>query len=320
MQHRRVGHSGLRVSRLGLGTMTFGLDGDELGPEEQLRAFVDAGGTLVDTAPVYGEGRGEQVLGSVIEKLGVRDEIVLASKCVVGVRGGTVVVDGSRGALLRQLDDSLRALGTDHLDLWQMHGWDDETPFEETASALEHAVATGRVRYVGISNFTGWQTAWAQAVLRARPAGEAFVSTQVQYSMLDRSPEEEIVPAAQHVGLGLIAWSPLARGVLTGKYRHGTPADSRAANRGWAQYMDPFLDAESTAVVDAVIRAAEGLDVAPAHVALAWLAARPAVASMLIGARTADQLKISLASEDVELPAEIVQALDDVSSPDGWED
>ncbi|MGJ9412390.1 aldo/keto reductase [Aeromicrobium sp. CF4.19] len=320
MRYGRVGHSGLEVSGLGLGTMMFGVQLDDLAAEEQLTSFLDAGGTLVDTAPVYGDGAGEQVLGAVLGKLGVRDDVVLASKCAVGVRRGELAADASRRAVLRQLDESLRALGTDHLDLWQLHGWDATTPFDETLSALEHAVSSGRVRYVGFSNFSGWQTALAQTAVEARPAGLSFISTQMQYSLLDRTIEDEVVPAAQHVGLGLIAWSPLARGVLTGKYRLGTPAGSRAANPAWGVHMDHYLGPESTAIVDAVVRAAEGLDVAPTHVALAWLRGRPTVASQLVGARTTEQLAVSLASEDVELPPEIIQALDDVSSPDGWED
>ena len=319
MQVRRVGHSGLEVSRIGLGTMGFGVSSDESASIDIVRAFLDGGGTLVDTAPVYAEGRGEAMLGSVLATLGVRDEVVLASKCVVGVRDGRVVQDASRGMLLRQLDESLAALGTDHLDLWQLHGWDERTPLEETLSALEIAVTSGRVRYVGTCNLPGWLTALTQATSRARPAGTGFVSAQVQYSMLERSAEAEVVPAAEHLGLGLLAWSPLARGVLTGKYRHGTPSDSRAANPSWSAYMDPYLDADSTAVVDAVLRAADGLEVAPAHVALAWLRDRPAVASTLVGVRTPEQMTALLASEDVVLPPEIIEALDDVSSPDGWE-
>lgn len=320
MQHRRVGSSGLEVSRLALGTMTFGAQVDEVGAEEQLKTFLEMGGTLVDTAPVYGDGRCEEVLGGLLGKLGIRDDVVLASKCAVGMRRGTPVVNASRGSVLAQLDASLRALGTDHLDLWQLHGWDDRTPLDETLSALEHAVTSGRVRYVGISNYTGWQTALAAARFGGSSRGLSITTTQMEYSLLNRSVEDEVVPAAEHLGLGLIAWSPLARGVLTGKYRGGTPADSRAANPAWAGFMDPYLGPDPTAVVQAVVRAAEGLDVEPAHVALAWLRERPAVASLLVGARTAEQLAVSLESEDVELPPEIVQALDDVSSPQGWED
>ena len=319
MQERQVGRSGLKVSRLGLGTMTFGSQVDELEAEEQLSAFLDAGGTFVDTAPVYGEGRCEELLGGVLAKVASRDQVVLASKGVVGLRRGEVVADASRGHLLAQLDASLRALRTDHLDLWQLHAWDPLTPWEETLTTLEHAVTSGRVRYVGVSNFAGWQTTLAR-VSATRALGPALVSNQVEYSLLNRAVEEEVVPAADHLGLGLIGWSPLARGVLTGKYRGGsTPGDSRGAVPQWEGFMAPYLSAECTPVVDAVVRAAEGLDVAPAHVALAWIRERPTVASVLVGARTTAQLRTSLASEDVDLPPEIVDALDDVSSPHTWE-
>lgn len=319
MQERHVGLSGLQVSRLGLGTMTFGSQVDEIGAEDQITAFLEAGGTLVDTAPVYGEGRAEAMVGDLLAKRGVRDEVVLASKGVVGLRRGQVVSDASHGHLLAQLDASLRALRTDHLDLWQLHAWDPLTPWEETLAALEHAVRSGRVRYVGVSNFSGWQVGVARTSA-ARTLGPLLVSHQVEYSLLNRSIEDEVVPAAQHLGLGTIAWSPLARGVLTGKYRAGVPSDSRAAVSQWEHFMAPYLSPDCAPVVDAVVKAAEGLDAAPAHVALAWVRDRPTVASTLVGARTTAQLRTALASEDLELPAEIVSALDDVSAPHDWED
>lgn len=319
MQERHVGHSGLQVSRLGLGTMTFGSQVDEIEAEDQVTAFLEAGGTLVDTAPVYGEGRAEAMVGDLLAKRDVRDEVVLASKGVVGLRRGQVVSDASHGHLLAQLDASLRALRTDHLDLWQLHAWDPLTPWEETLAALEHAVRSGRVRYVGVSNFSGWQVGVARTSA-ARTLGPLLVSHQVEYSLLNRSIEDEVVPAAQHLGLGTIAWSPLARGVLTGKYRAGVPSDSRAAVSQWEHFMAPYLSPDCAPVVDAVVKAAEGLDAAPAHVALAWVRDRPTVASTLVGARTTAQLRTALASEDLELPAEIVSALDDVSAPHDWED
>ncbi|MCO7239424.1 MULTISPECIES: aldo/keto reductase [unclassified Aeromicrobium] len=319
MQERQVGHSGLRVSRLGLGTMTFGSQVDEVEAEEQLDAFLDAGGTLIDTAPVYGEGRAEALVGDLVAKRGVRDQVVLAGKGVVGFRRGHAVTDASRGHLLAQLDASLRALRTDHLDLWQLHAWDPLTPWEETLSALEHAVTTGRVRYVGLSNFAGWQVGLAAATA-ARTLGPLLVAHQVEYSLLNRTVEEELVPAAEHLGLGHLAWSPLARGVLTGKYRTGTPADSRAASSQWSGFVAPYLGPDLAPVVDAVVRAAEGLDAAPAHVALAWVRDRPTVASTLVGARTTAQLRTALGSDALELPTEIIAALDDVSAPHAWED
>lgn len=319
MQERQVGHSGLRVSRLGLGTMTFGSQVDEVEAEEQLDAFLDAGGTLVDTAPVYGEGRAEALVGDLVAKRGVRDQVVLAGKGVVGFRRGHAVTDASRGHLLAQLDASLRALRTDHLDLWQLHAWDPLTPWEETLSALEHAVTTGRVRYVGVSNFAGWQVGLAAATA-TRTLGPLLVAHQVEYSLLNRTVEEELVPAAEHLGLGHLAWSPLARGVLTGKYRTGTPADSRAASSQWSGFVAPYLNPDLAPVVDAVVRAAEGLDAAPAHVALAWVRDRPTVASTLVGGRTTAQLRTALGSDALELPTEIIAALDDVSAPHTWED
>ncbi|MGH3459048.1 aldo/keto reductase [Aeromicrobium sp.] len=319
MQERRIGSSGLRVSRLALGTMTFGSGVDEIEAEEQLTTFLDAGGTLVDTAPIYGDGASEPLLGSLIAKTSSRDRIVLAGKAGLGFRGGEVVRDSSRRTLLDQLDMSLRDLGTDHLDLWQIHRWDESTPLDESLAALEHAVATGRTRYVGISNFYGWQMSLSHTWLAGRPDGVPLISNQVEYSLLRRDADDSVVPAAEYLGMGVLAWSPLGRGVLTGKYRNGIPGDSRAADSSLEQFVTPYLDPDRTRVVEAVARAADGLDVSMSHVALAWLLGRPCVASALVGARTAAQLSESLAAEEVELPDEIVQALDDVSSPHGWE-
>ena len=316
MQYRRVGTSGLQVSRLGLGTMGFGTSVDEIDAEEQLKTFLDAGGTLVDTAPIYGDGRTEPVLGALLGKLGVRSDIVLAGKAGLVFRGGEVVRDASRKSLLDQLDQSLRDLGTDHLDLWQIHRWDESTPIEETLAVLDHAVSSGRTRYVGISNFHGWQLATAATWLSDRSPGARLVSNQVEYSLVQRSAELEIVPAATHHGIGLIAWAPLGRGVLTGKYRGGTPTDSRGADSRWEGYVQPYLGAERAHIVEAVAKAADGLEVTMSHVALSWLMQKPTVAAALVGARTTAQLSESLATEDVEIPEEIIRALDEVSSPE----
>jgi aryl-alcohol dehydrogenase-like predicted oxidoreductase len=312
MQYRRVGRSGLEVSRLALGTMTWGSSVDAYEAAEQLTAFRDAGGTLVDTAPIYGEGVCEEMLGTLIAKEGVRDEIVLAGKAGFTYRRGEVVKDGSRGSLLDQLDLSLRQLGTDHLDLWQIHTPDLEVPLEETLGALEHAVRTGRTRYVGISNFTGWQTGIAHTWLAARDI--PLVSTQVEYSLVNRDPEAEVTQAASHLGMGVLAWSPLGRGVLTGKYRGGSvPTDSRGASPGWDEFVGAYLTPAKSGVVEALARASEGLGVTIAHVAIAWLLERPQVSAAIIGARTTSQLQENLASEDLVLPPEIIDALDDVS-------
>jgi len=313
MQRRRLGSTGLEVSRLGLGTMQWGRGVDAATAGEQLTAFLDAGGTLVDTAALYGDGRAEGLLGELVDKLGCRDDLELVSKSGLRRRGEDVVRDTSRGHLLTQLDRTLAALGTDHLDLWLVHVWDDGTPAEETFGALEHAVRTGRARYVGVSNFTAWQTSWAAAWLSARPDGVALAATQVEYSLVRRTVETDVVPAAAAHGAGLLAGSPLGRGELTGKDHAGVPGDSRAAHPEWESFVGAYLTPARQRVVEAVARAAEGLDVSPAHVALAWLRDRPQVGSALLGARTTDQLEHALASEQVDLPVEIVQALDDVS-------
>jgi aryl-alcohol dehydrogenase-like predicted oxidoreductase len=311
MQMRRVGRSGLEVSRIGLGTMTWGAATDSYDADDQLSAFRDAGGTLIDTAPIYGDGACEPLLGSVLAKAGCRDDIVLAGKAGFVKRGDEVVKDGSRRNLLAQLDRSLRDLGTDHLDLWQIHSPDMSVPLEETLAVLEHAVATGRTRYVGVSNFTGWQTAFAHTWLAARSDGVRLISNQVEYSLLNRDPEDEVAPAADYLGMGLLAWSPLGRGVLTGKYRAGTPGDSRGAQPGWDGFVAPYL--AKTGIVEAAARAAEGLDVPMAHVALSWLLERPRVSATIVGARTTAQLTQNLEADALELPPELLSALDDVS-------
>src|SRR3954454_14468555 len=194
MQQRPLGRSGLAVSRLALGTMTWGRDTDPDDAAAQLKLYLEAGGTLLDTADVYGDGDAEAVIGSLLDGLVPRDEILIATKA--GLRPGTVRRrDGSRGHLLRTLDASLRRLGTDHVDLWQVHGYDERTPLDETLSALDHAVASGRARYVGVSNFSGWQTAHAAAWQSAFPGRAPVVATQMEYSLLERGVEREVLPA-----------------------------------------------------------------------------------------------------------------------------
>ncbi len=316
MQQRVVGISGLRVSRLGLGTMTWGRDTDEHEAAEQLSQFVDAGGNLIDTAAAYGAGASEEVLGRLIGAAVPREELVLATKAGVSrAADGRRSVDTSRGALLDALDASLRRLDVDHVDLWQLHTWSDESPLEETLAALDSAVASGRTRYVGVSNYSGWQTARAATWQAAWPGRAPIVSTQMEYSLLQRGVEREVVPACLALGLGLFPWSPLGRGVLTGKYRGGTPADSRAASPHFASFVQPFLDNEHNHVVSAVATAAEGLGLSPLEVALAWVRDRPGVTAPIVGARTAGQLTGVLPVEELELPAEIRTALDDVSAP-----
>lgn len=314
MQQRRLGSTGLKVSRLGLGTMTWGRDTDEHEARDQLTAFVEAGGTLIDTAAGYTDGDSERLVGSLVRSAVSRDDVVIATKAGISRRGNERIVDTSRGALLRALDESLRRLQTDHVDLWQVHTWTDDAPLEETLTALDRAVTSGRAAYVGISNYNGWQTARAATWQDAVPGRARLACTQVEYSLLNRSAEREVIPAAAALGLGVLPWSPLGRGVLTGKYRTGIPADSRAASPHFASFVNGLLNERSERIVDAVLRAADGLDWTPLEVALAWVRDQPGVTAPIVGARTAAQLRASLLVEECELPPEIRQALDDVSA------
>lgn len=282
--------------------MTWGRDTDLHEAREQLEAFLDAGGTLVDTAAAHVES--ERVLGDLLAKIFSRDDIVISARAGAG--------DTSRKALLDQLDASLERMGVETVDLWQVQSWRDDVPLPETLGALEHAVTSGRARYVGISNYTGWQTGYAAAHQAARDV--PLVSTQVEYSLLAREVETEVLAAAAACGLGVLAWSPLGRGVLTGKYRRGVPADSRAASEHFAAFIQPYLDERSQHVVDAVCTAADGLGATPLEVAVAWVRDQHGVTAALVGARTAAQLREILLSEEIELPDEIRTALDDVSA------
>ncbi|RFU20797.1 aldo/keto reductase [Geodermatophilus marinus] len=315
MEQRALGRSGLVVSRLALGTMTWGRDTDEDEAAMQLTAFVDAGGTLVDTADVYCDGESERTLGRLLTDVVPRSDVLVATKAVGRTAPGPMGRGASRGHLLAALDASLERLGLDHVDLWQLHAWDDTTPLEETLAACDAAVASGRVRYVGVSNFTGWQTAQAATWQRAWPGRVAVVSTQVEYSLLQRGVEREVVPAAEALGIGVLAWSPLGRGILTGKYRHSTPSESRGASPQWQGFVDALRTPDSDRIVEAVITAAEGLGTTPLAVALAWVRDRPGVTAPVVGARTAAQLQVSLDAEAVRLPAAIRTALEDVSAP-----
>jgi aryl-alcohol dehydrogenase-like predicted oxidoreductase len=315
VKQRQVGRSGLIVSRLALGTMTWGRDTDEDDAAAQLIAFRDAGGTLVDTADVYVDGESERVLGRLLADVVPRSEVLVATKAFSPTAAGPMGRGSSRGHLLSALDASLARLGVDYVDLWQLHAWDWVTPWDETLAAIDTAVSSGRVRYAGVSNYGGWQLGVCAAWQRAVPGRAPLVGNQVEYSLLQRDIEREVVPAAQQLGIGLLPWSPLGRGVLTGKYRNGPPADSRGAADRWQGFIAPYLDDRSSSIVDAVLTAADGLGVSPVAVALAWVRDRPGVVAPIVGARTAAQLQAALAAESVELPPAIRAALDDVSAP-----
>ncbi|MBF9070024.1 aldo/keto reductase [Streptacidiphilus fuscans] len=314
MQQRHLGRTGLRVSRLGLGTMTWGRDVDEHDAADQLKVFMDAGGTLVDTADVYADGGAEYLLSRLIDDLVPRSELVIATKAG-SVPDRDRRFDGSRGHLLRALDASLARLGTDYVDLWQVHAFDPDTPMEETLHALDLAVSSGRARYVGVSNYCGWQLAKASTWQRSVPGRVPLAGTQMEYSLLQRGIEREVLPAALDAGIGLLASSPLGRGVLTAKYRHGTPPDSRGASPTFGAFVHPYLDERGRRIVDAVATAADGLATTPLQVALAWIRDREGVTAPVLGARTATQLQAALQVESLTLPTEIRNALDDISAP-----
>lgn len=314
MEMRRAGTSGLTLSRLGLGTMTWGRDTDEIEAADQCRAFLDAGGNFIDTASTYGDGDSERVIGGLVGTLFNRDEVVIATKAGIAFSDGVRRIDASRHSLIAELDRSLSRIGTDFVDIWQIHAWDDATPLDDTLSALDYAYTTGRARYVGISNYSGWQIARAATKQQSNSMKAPLTTTQNEYSLLNREVEVEVLDAAQECGVGFLAWAPLARGVLSGKYRKGVPSDSRGAAPHFAKHIEPYLDNRSSRIVEAVAVAAEGLGYSPLEVALAWVRDAPGVTTSLIGARTGAQLRGVLKSEEISLPDIVRNALNDVSA------
>ena len=314
MEMRKAGATGLTLSRLGLGTMTWGRDTDEHEAADQARAFLDAGGNFFDTAAVYGAGDSEKVIGGLVGSLFKRDEVVIATKAGITFVDGIRTVNTSRGALLSELDSSLKRLGTDYVDLWQVHTWDENTPLDDTLAALETAYQSGRARYVGISNYSGWQSARAITKQELVATKAPIATTQNEYSLLNREVENEVLPCSKALNIGFLAWSPLGRGVLTGKYRLGTPSDSRGASPHFAGFVEPYLDERSNRIVEAVQVAADGLGYSPLEVALAWVRDASGVTSAIVGARTGAQLRGILRSEEITLPQVVRDALNDVSS------
>ena len=321
MEYRLLGSSGCAVSALALGTLTFGNETDEAGAFNQLDSFVAAGGTLLDSADVYADGRAEEIIGRwLAARPGMREAVVVATK-------GRFPTDDtpnghglSRQHLARALDASLRRLNLDRIDLYQVHAWDPLTPVEETLRFLDDSVRAGKINYVGLSNFTGWQLQKAVDIAAFRGLS-APVTVQPQYNLLARAAEWEIVPACQAAGLGLLAWSPLASGWLTGKYRRGEPpaAGTRVlenADEGMRIWNQRGQSERTWQVVDAVRTVADGRGVPMAQVAIAWLAARPAVSSVILGARTLDQLAGNLAAADLTLSDEETLLLDEASQPE----
>jgi aryl-alcohol dehydrogenase-like predicted oxidoreductase len=321
MEYRTLGRTGCAVSTVALGTMTFGAEADQAGSHAQLDRFVEAGGTLVDTADVYAGGTSEEILGSWLgdRPADVRDRVVLATKGRFPMGGGPNDLGLSRRHLATALDASLRRLGVERVDLYQVHAYDPWTPLEETLTFLDDAVHAGKIHYVGLSNFTGWQL--QRAVDLAEFRGLTVPCTlQPQYNLLVREIEWEIVPAAEANGLGLLPWSPLGGGWLTGKYRRderptGATRLGENPDRGVEGYDRRSRVERTWDVVDAVREVAEGRAVSMAQVALAWLIDRPAVSSVILGARTLDQLDDNLGAAGLHLTAEETARLDAASDP-----
>jgi aryl-alcohol dehydrogenase-like predicted oxidoreductase len=321
MEYRQLGGSGLRISKLTLGTMTFGGRGnfanvgatDAEGARRQIDMALDAGINLIDTADIYSAGASEEMVGQALR--GRRDDALIASKARFPMGEGPNDAGLSRHHLIEACEASLRRLQTDHIDLYQVHEWDGQTPLEETLAALEQLQRDGKVRYVGCSNFAGWQAMKALGIAD-RTGLPRFVSQQVYLSLQERSAEYEIVPAAIDQGLGLLIWSPLAGGLMSGKYRRNQPPPegSRHASE-WSE--PPVYDEDKLYdTVEVLIEVAESRDVSAAQVALAWLLERPGVTTVIVGSRTDEQLADNLAAAHLELTAEERSRLEEVSRPD----
>jgi aryl-alcohol dehydrogenase-like predicted oxidoreductase len=319
MQYRTLGRSGAAVSSLGLGTMTFGTESNEDVAHSQLDRFITSGGTFVDTADVYGGGASEEIIGRWLaaRPTDVSEPLVLATKGRFPM-GSTPNSSGlSRRHLTRALDASLTRLGVERVDLYQTHAWDELTPLEETLRTLDSFIAAGKIHYYGLSNVTGWQLTKIVHVARALGVAEP-VTLQPQYSLIVREIEWEVVPAALDAGVGLLPWSPLGGGWLSGKYtREAAPAaDTRMGDdpgRGMEAVARRGTD-RTWAIIDAVQSVAEATGASMAAVALAWVTNRPAVTSTILGARTVEQLEANLAAADLVLDAQHVAALDAASA------
>ncbi len=320
MQYSTLGGSGTAVSHFALGTMTFGHEADEPTSHAILDAFVEAGGTFVDTADVYTHGASEEIIGRWLAAHPAEaDQLVIATKGRFPMGDGPNDAGLSRPHLSRALDASLRRLGVEAVDLYQMHAWDALTPIEETLRFLDDAITAGKILYYGFSNFTGWQL--TKAVHVARAHGWALpVTLQPQYNLIVRGIEHEIVPAALDAGIGLLPWSPLAGGWLSGKYRRDQPPTGATRlgenpERGMEAWRARNDDPRTWRILDVVQEIAEVHGASPSQVSLAWLLAQPAVTSVILGARTVDQLHDNLGAGEIELTDAQLAALEEASAP-----
>jgi aryl-alcohol dehydrogenase-like predicted oxidoreductase len=320
MEYRQLGSSGLRISVLTLGTMTFGGQGnfkavgntDVQGARRQIDMCLDAGVNLIDTADVYSTGLAEEIVGEALD--GKRDDVLIASKVRMPMGDGPNMAGLSRHHIIEGCEASLRRLRTDHIDLYQVHEWDGQTPLEETLGALQYLLDSGKVRYVGASNYAGWQLMKALGIAQ-RDQLPRFVSQQIYYSLQERSAEYELLPLAVDQGLGTLVWSPLAGGLLSGKYRRGQ--DAPEGSRGLTDWDEPPVYDEDKLydTIEALVEVAEGRGVSAAQVALAWLLGRPSVSSIVVGARTDEQLANNLEAAELTLSDEERNRLEEVSRP-----
>jgi aryl-alcohol dehydrogenase-like predicted oxidoreductase len=320
MEYRQLGTSGLRVSTVAMGTMTFGGVGDfrvadttdAAGARQLVDQCLDAGVNLIDTADMYSGGVSEEIVGEVLE--GRRDRVLIATKVRAKMGDGPNDAGLSRHHLISACEASLRRLRTDHIDLYQLHGWDGQTPLEEILGALDSLITAGKVRYVGCSNFSAWHVMKALGVAQ-RDHLPRFACQQIYYSLQSRDVEYELIPVSVDQGLGVLVWSPLAGGLLTGKYRrdHDAPEGSRHLN-GWGE--PPIRDQEALYdLIELLVAVAAEAGAEPAQVALAWLLRRPAVTSVVIGARSPTQLAANLAAADLKLDDKLAGRLDAATAP-----
>src|SRR3954452_24328215 len=320
MDYRQLGHSGLRVSALTLGTMTFGGRGDfaKVGATDvdvatrQVDMCLDAGVNVIDTADIYSDGLSEEIVGKTLK--GRRDRVLLATKARMPMGDGPNDAGLSRHHLIRSCEASLRRLGTDYIDLYQVHEWDGVTPLEETLGALDHLVNSGKVRYIGCSNYAGWHLMKALAISERR-GYQRFISQQIYYSLQSRDAEYELVPAGLDQGVGILVWSPLAGGLMSGKYRRDQDGPEGARHlTDWGE--PPVRNPDQTYdVIDALVEIGETHGVSAAQVALAWVIGRPGVVSAVVGARTDEQLSDNLGAATLELTTEARDRLEELSRP-----
>jgi aryl-alcohol dehydrogenase-like predicted oxidoreductase len=319
MDYRQLGRSGLRVSTITLGTMGWGGEGwakavgqvDVDGARRQIEIAREAGVNLIDTADVYSNGRSEEILGQAIGS--DREDVLIATKVRMPMGDGPNDAGLSRHHIIRGAEASLRRMATDYIDLYQVHEWDGQTPLDETLGALDHLVQSGKVRYIGASNYAGWQLMKALGVSE-RHDYERFVSQQIYYSLQARDAEHELVPLSLDQGLGILVWSPIAGGLLSGKYRRGV--DAPAGSRHLGEWDEPPVHDEDKLydTIDVLVSVGEAHGVSAAQVALAYTIAKPGVTSVIVGARTEEQLRDNVGSAELSLTEDEIARLDDVSA------